>query len=46
LLKALTKTLADSSRDEQMSKHLGYDKYAVEGRNQEKLSKTIVTARR
>ena len=48
LLKALTKTVLETALDEEMSEHLGYDKYAVAGRNgansrNGKRSKTVLT---
>jgi putative transposase len=48
LLKLLTKTVLETALEEEMSEHLGYDKHAVEGRNQGnsrngKRSKTVLT---
>jgi putative transposase len=48
LLKAMTKTVVEAALEEEMADHLGYDKYAVEGRNRAnsrngKRSKTVLT---
>jgi transposase-like protein len=47
-LKQLTKMVVEAALDEEMSEHLGYDKGALEGRNQGnsrngKRTKTVVT---
>jgi len=34
LLKAMTETVIEAALEEEIADHLGYDKYAVEGRNQ------------